>query len=176
MIIINFSGLQWFQSNLVTPSGTGKDRFYIMALTDIDGRTNGTVYDWYNAATNVTDPDVMESREIGTGKSNTITMIAKWNAKAYGIQNKCSTNKDIWGQIQTKTSKGWFVPSVKEWCAFAGELEITSTNYQSFGISASYWTSSLYGPSSIFTLPFDMGYVNFASPTAHYNARLSATF
>ena len=33
---------------VISPTGTGEERFYIMALTDIDGKTNGTEYDWWN--------------------------------------------------------------------------------------------------------------------------------
>ena len=113
---------------VISPTGTGEERFYIMALTDIDGKRNGTEYDWYNAAysTKISDWLTITSTEFGTGKTNTATMIAKWNAKAYGAQDTCSSHKDMWGQIQEQVSKGWFVPSRAEWAAFAGKFEISA--------------------------------------------------
>ena len=139
--------------DVISPTGTGKDRFYIMALTDIDGKRNGTYYDWYNAASNtasntgMSDYATTTSGDFGKGKSNTTTMIAKWNAKAYGDQDQCSSkHKDMWGQIQEKVNNGWFVPSRAEWSAFGGELGITLSNYGKFGLNDDYyWSSSQYG-------------------------------
>ncbi len=124
---------------------TGEFRFYMMALTDIDGKRNGTYYDWYHAAYDkgISDGSTITSGDFGTGKTNTATMIDKWNAKAYGAQDTCSDHKDMWGQIQEK-ERDWFVPSRAEWAAFAGELGITSSNYDDFGLSDYYWSSSLY--------------------------------
>ena len=111
--------------DVISPTGTGKDRFYIMALTDIDGKR--TYYDWYNAAFDqMNDYATTTSEDFGKGKSNTTTMISKWNAKAYGDQDQCSSgHKDMWGQIQEKVNNGWFVPSRAEWSAFGGELGIS---------------------------------------------------
>ena len=134
--------------DVITPTGTGKDRFYIMALTDIDGKRNGTYYDWYNAAyEEMSDYATTTSGDFEKGKSNTTTMISKWNATAYGAQNNCSDHKDMWGQIQEKVKNGWFVPSRAEWSAFGGELGISkdSSNekyYGNFGLSDGYWSSS----------------------------------
>ena len=36
--------------DVISPIGEGTERFYIMALKDVDGQQNGTEYDWYNAA------------------------------------------------------------------------------------------------------------------------------
>lgn len=121
-----------------------------MALTDIDGKRNGTYYDWYNAAYSkgMSDYATTTSGDFGKGKSNTTTMISKWNAKAYGDQDQCSSGyKDMWGQIQEKVNNGWFVPSRAEWSAFGGELGISkdSSNekyYGNFGLSYCYWSSS----------------------------------
>ena len=112
--------------DVISPTGTGKDRFYIMALTDIDGKRNGTFYDWYNAADGkMSDYAATTLGDFGIGKSNTTTMISKWNATAYGAQNNCSYHKDMWGQIQEEVKNGWFVPSRAEWAAFGGELGIS---------------------------------------------------
>ncbi len=132
--------------DVISPTGTGTERFYVMALTDIDGKRNGTYYDWYNAAyrKGMSDYATATSGNFGKGKSNTTTMISKWNAPAYGDQDNCSNHKDMWGQIQEKVNNGWFVPSRAEWAAFGGELGMTSSNYGNFGLSHCYWSSSQY--------------------------------
>ena len=162
---------------VISPTGTGEERFYIMALTDIDGKTNGTYYDWYHAAyvKGISDWSTITSTEFGTGKTNTATMIAKWNAKAYGDQDTDSRNKDMWGQIQTKVKDGWFVPSRAEWAAFAGELGISS-NYGNFGLSRSYWSSSLSNTYYAWDASFGNGcmYGNYINRTN--SVRLGATF
>ena len=146
---------------VISPTGTGEERFYIMALTDIDGKTNGTTYCWYYAAdsTKIEDYATVTSTGFGTGKTNTANMIEKWNKPAYGDQDACPESegghKDMWGQIQEQASKpapvskGWFVPSKEEWAAFVGELGISSNEsnekyYGKLGLSSSYWSSSLY--------------------------------
>ena len=169
--------------DVISPTGTGKDRFYIMALTDIDGKRNGTYYDWYNAAYGkMSDYATTTSGDFGKGKSNTTTMIAKWNAKAYGDQDQCSSkHKDMWGQIQEKVNNGWFVPSRAEWSAFGGELGISkdSSNekyYGNFGLSTYYWSSSQDGADSAWCAYFNLGYMNIYSVDNGIYVRMSATF
>ena len=164
--------------DVISPTGTGTERFYIMALTDIDGKRNGTYYDWYNAAYGqMSDYANTTSGDFGKGKSNTTTMIAKWNAKAYGDQDKCSSgHKDMWGQIQEKVNNGWFVPSRAEWSAFGGELGITSSNYGNFGLSRYYWSSSQYDTNNVWSANFGGGYMNNYGVNNVYYVRLSATF
>ena len=171
--------------DVISPTGIGKDRFYIMALTDIDGKRNGTYYDWYNAAYSkgMSDYATTTSGDFGKGKSNTTTMISKWNAKAYGDQDQCSSGyKDMWGQIQEKVNNGWFVPSRAEWSAFGGELGISkdSSNekyYGNFGLSTHYWSSSQYSAFYAWYANFYDGYMRSSSVNNHYFfVRLSATF
>ena len=131
--------------DVISPTGTGKDRFYIMALKDIT--KNGPLYDWYNAAYGkMRDYATTTSGDFGKGKSNTTTMISKWNLEKYGDKDKDSSHKDMWGQIQEEVNNGWFVPSRAEWSAFGGELGITLSNYGKFGLNDDYyWSSSQYG-------------------------------
>ena len=161
--------------DVISPTGTGKDRFYIMALTDIDA-----YYDWYYAAYDkMSDYATTTSGDFGKGKSNTTTMIAKWNAKAYGDQDKCPDgHKDMWGQIQEKVNNGWFVPSRAEWSAFGGELGISDDSssekyFEKFGLSGPYWSSSQYDAFSAWYVAGCMD--TFAVIYAGY-VRLSATF
>ena len=168
--------------DVISPTGTGKDRFYIMALTDIDGKRNGTYYDWYNAAYGkMSDYAATTSRDFGKGKSNTTTMITKWNAPAYGAQNNCSDHKDMWGQIQEEVKNGWFVPSRAEWSAFGGELGISkdSSNekyYGNFGLGNYYWSSSQSLASDAWIANFDYCYMSSYSVNSGFYVRLSATF
>ena len=163
--------------DVITPTGTGKDRFYIMALTDIDGKRNGTYYAWYNAAFGkMSDYATTTSGDFGKGKSNTTTMISKWNATAYGAQNNGSNHKDMWGQIQEEVKNGWFVPSRAEWSAFGGELEITSSNYGNFGLSDYYWSSSQDNAYGAWYARFDGGYMSGNGANGGNYVRLSATF
>ncbi len=158
---------------VISPTGTGEERFYIMALTDIDG-----TYDWYNAAysTKISDWSTITSEEFGTGKTNTATMIAKWNAKAYGDQDTCSDHKDMWGQIQTKVKDGWFVPSRAEWAAFAGKLGITSSNYENFDLSSYYWSSSICFTDGAWCAYFFKGSMGYGDFLSNGYVRLGATF
>ena len=168
--------------DVISPTGTGKDRFYIMALTDIDGKRNGTYYDWYNAAYGqMSDYATTTSEDFEKGKSNTTTMISKWNATAYGAKNNCSAHKDMWGQIQEKVNNGWFVPSRAEWLAFGGELGISedSSNekyYGNFGLSNSYWSSSQSSALGAWFASFNLGSMGFITVNSNYYVRLSATF
>ncbi|MFR8103660.1 MAG: type II secretion system protein [Clostridia bacterium] len=163
--------------DVLSPTGTGKDRFYIMALTDIDGKRNGTLYDWYNAAYgNMSDYATATSGDFGTGKANTNAMIAKWDAKAYGEQDQSTNNKDMWGQIKSQVANGWFVPSRAEWSAFAEELGITKENYANKGLSDDYWSSAQYDTFRAFNARFGRGYMDFGGVYNGGYVRLSATF
>ncbi len=161
--------------DVISPTGTGTKRFYIMALKDIT--ENGPTYDWYNAAYGqMNDYAETTSRDFGKGKSNTTTMISKWNAKAYGDQDKCSSHKDMWGQIKKEVNNGWFVPSKAEWSAFGGELGITSRNYGNFFLSTFYWSSSQGNTFNAEFPSFDYGCMLGTSVNNDHSVRLSATF
>lgn len=115
---------------VLSPSGSGKERFYIMALEDIDSKM---MYTWYASGFRNEMPDYSSatSPNFGSGKANTTTMINKWNNQAYGEQ----FDYDVWGKI---TNNSWFVPSRAEWAAFAGNLGVTKDNYSSLGLSSHY--------------------------------------
>ena len=135
-------------AEVLSPTGSGNSRFYIMALNDIDSER----CDWYHAACGkISDYTSLTSEDFGKGKSNTATMISKWNTEAYGNKNDCwQDHADLWGEIQTQVNNGWFVPSSKEWAAFNKQLGITKSNYESKGLSDWYWSSSLYGKADAF--------------------------
>ncbi|PST41044.1 hypothetical protein C7U55_05220 [Faecalibacillus faecis] len=159
-------------AEVLTPIGTGEDRFYIMSLNNLSG-----TYDWYNAAKgNMNDYTTTTSQEFGKGKDNTTTMISKWDSKAYGEQNTCADHKDIWGQIKTQANNGWFVPSRQEWAAFAGQLGIAKSNYSSKGLSGWYWSSSQYNPNVAYNIDLYNGYVSNDHVNGINYVRLATTF
>ena len=114
----------------VDPSGRGTERFYVMALSDVDSSTHQF---WSSGGTSV-----VTSTDFGTGESNTAAMKAKSGSSSY-----------LWGisAVQSGTwngSGGWYVPSRGEWSAFADQLDITTSNYSRKGLSNYYWSSSQY--------------------------------
>ena len=124
----NYSG-DFGENGVLKATGSGKDRFYVMALEDIDSNT----HTWYKnaASSGISDYNTITSESFGSGKTNTATMIAKWNSSAYGDQ----VDTDMWKAIQTQVNKGWFVPSKEEWSAFGSNLSIDSTNYVNYNLS-----------------------------------------
>ena len=153
---------------------SGIDRFYIMALSDIDSSS----YIWYgNAEGNILDYASITKTEFGEGKNNTQNIIGKWNAGTdggYGAQR----SNDMWGKIQNEVKKGWFVPSRDEWSAFGDGLKITSTNYYKVGLRYMNWSSSLYNESYAWYTFLDWGWVRNDGDLLMTNAyvRLSTTF
>ena len=124
---------------MLTATGTGADRFYVMALEDFSEE----YYCWYDGACNsaIKNYSTVTSKDFGTGKKNTATMIEKWNNSEYGEQNT-GTYDDMLGVIQNKVKEGWFVPSNGEWSAFGYNLE----KYQ--GLTKRYYYYSSYNESN----------------------------
>ena len=174
----------------------GNDRFYLMALKDValDGTStaekSSVYWAWYHKAYGNLDlsmntEDLNDFRE---GKSKTQTMITKWNEEAYGTKNGGSSHKDIWNIFKnTNNTTGivdgtkWFVPSIGEWIAFAGNLGVTRNNYVSLGLSNYYWSASQYNASNAYYVNFLSGFIYSHSVCSVYKAdgcsvRLSTTF
>ena len=157
--------------DVLSPTGSGAGRFYVMALSDIDANTH---YWYYNAYGIMGDYATATSGNFGTGKANTETMIAKWNNSSNGGYGEQNAN-DMWGLIQTEVANGWFVPSRGEWSAFAEELGRT-TNYTESGLSNWYWSSSQYGANFAYSADFNTKYIiNYYVNRDRY-VRLSTTF
>ena len=140
----------------VVEGSQGADRFYVMALSDIDSSTH-----MWNANGSM---NVVTQTGFGTGKSNTAAVMEQYTG-------------DLWGLIGTQVAQGWFVPSKEEWSAFAEELGINSSNYSStFGLSTDYWSSSQSNTNYAWFAHFNNGYmlINFVNYINY--VRLSATF
>ena len=156
------------ENYVITPKKgtTGNERFYIMALDDID---NSQHY-WYKSAyENMT---IDTSVDFEKGKENTQTMISQWNSNKYPPQD----SNDMWGLIQTQVNGGWFVPSKAEWAAFAEELGITKDNYVNHNLSYWYWSSSQSGTSHAWYADFLNGSMHGNSVNLNGYVRLAATF
>ncbi len=139
-----FNG-KWTQPVITTVQGsTGANRFYVMALEDINP---GSTYYWYYNSKGKLDNTVSNTtNDFGQGKTYTKTMISKWNNSAYGSKN----NNDMWGVIQSKVgdinNPTWFIPSKTEWAAFGdmiySKLKVTASNYTQYNFKDYYWTST----------------------------------
>ncbi|RHP65335.1 DUF1566 domain-containing protein [Coprobacillus sp. OF03-2AA] len=158
------------EQEMLTPILDGEDRFYIMALNDV-GKNE---HCWYYKASfkGMLDYEKATSETFGSGKQNTLNMIEKWNKGNYGTQN----SDDMWRLIQKQVDDGWFVPSIDEWAAFAGQLGITKSNYSSKGLSGWYWSSSQYNTNNAYYVNLFDGLVNINYVNSPNYVRLSATF
>ena len=162
----------------VDPSGSGTERFYVMALSDVDSSKHCWYYSAYSYG--MSDYASQTSTAFGRGEQNTINMIAKWNSSGYGSQNGNSSYPDMWGlsAVNSRTwngSSGWYIPSRDEWAGFIGELNIDSGNY--YGLSYIYWSSSQSSTGSSWNANFNYG--SFSSGNSvHVNiyVRLGTTF
>ena len=157
---------------------TGEFRFYMMALNDIDENE----YEWYDKAySGISNTAVVTSTDFGTGKTNTTTMMEKWENKEFGNKNTGSS-PDLWGQIKTQVANGWFVPSRDEWSAFADALGVSADRsspkyYENLKLSMHYWSSSQQGARNAWNANLDVGYMECMSDVNwNRNVRLSIFF
>ncbi len=149
---------------------TGNDRFYVMALDDVNADER---YYWYNNAIDyeiwretgigkMDDYETTTSINFGEGKTNTENMLTKWNTEAYGTKMTTKgglyNRIDMWSVIPTGSK--WFVPSSAEWAAFAGNLNINKDNYGDYGLSQDYWSSSQKNDCYVWAATFDASYRN----------------
>ena len=158
---------------LTVSNSSGNERFYVMALDNVD-----STHCWYyRAKGNMSDYRTATSGSFGSGKQNTKNMIAKWNSNAYGLQY----SNDMWGlsAVQSETwngSSGWYVPSHNEWSAFGNQLGITTSNYGDKGLSDCYWSSSQYDGHRAWSVYFYYGYMDGITVPNSEFVRLGTTF
>lgn len=150
-------------------SSGNEDRFYVMALSDIDSNYH---YWYYSAYGKINDYSTLTSVEFGTGRQNTQNIMNKWNSSSYGTKN----SNDLWGLIQEEVNKGWFVPSRGELAAYIMELNISTLKYYEY-MSSVTASSSLASPSTAWNAHWGYqsmagGYINGSA----FYVRLSTTF
>ena len=167
--------------NLIAPikGTTGKDRFYVMALEDLD---NDSHYWYYNAYGKLDNYISTSTNDFGKGKENTNTMIQAYEDGKYGEAYTSGTYTDLWGleTLKNKVSEGWFVPSKSEWAAF-GDMAttksgLTTGNYSTYGLNDWYWSSSQYSTHSAYFATFLDGCIDGGRVDGSHSVRLSATF
>ena len=158
-------------TEVLTPTGNGAERFYIMALQDV----NSDLHDWYNSAKTNHNYQIITSPDFGTGRQNTLNMIDNWNNEDFGKQNACEDHTDMWNEIQEQANNGWFVPSKQEWAVFAQNIGITDSNYSSKGLSSWYWSSS-QNRGSVYLINLYRAYL-INCPSSYFSyVRLATTF
>ena len=162
------------KQEVLAPILDGIDRFYIMALEDVDKHCvdEHWCHHWYANVSDMKDFAITTAMDFGSGQKNTLNMIEKWNKEDYGAQD----SDDMWSLIQKQVDDGWFMPSRGEWTAFAGQLDITKSNYSSKGLSGWYWSSSQSGTNSAYYISLDYGYVYDYYVNSTNCVRLAATF
>ena len=134
------------EQEMLTPILDGFERFYIMALEDVDEDT----FYFYKMSSKEKFEYQTEDIKFGTGKKNTTRLMNSWNGEKYGPKHP----RDIWGCAKKDIQNGWFIPSIDEWCAFADQLDINSENFEKKGMKDDYFSSSQYNNFSYFSLSF----------------------
>ena len=148
-------------------SGTiDNDRFYVMALSDLSSST----CNWYKNAS-IPNPNVV-TWAFGKGKENLVDITKAWNNSKYGKQD----DNDLWGIIQTYAADGWFVPSKSEWVAFLSEFIKPYENFNKYGLSQSYWSSSNNGSKAAFVIKTNSYYIDDQSFSGESYVRLATMF
>ncbi len=150
------SGFGEYKKEMIkVADNNGTERFYVMALEDIN---KGTSYTWYKSKEGSLPNDKKvegTENDFVQGKTNTEYWIDKWNKD----EDDGKDNNDIWKIVQdngelTKYGKDWFVPSKSEWSAFGymccNKIGMSGDNYSSYGLGDAYWTSSMLSSYSAF--------------------------
>ena len=163
---------------LTVLNSSGNERFYVMALDDVDTKTHCWYYSAYDYG--MSDWQSQTSTSFGSGKQNTKNMIAKWNSSAYG-QKMSGSYPDMWGLSAVQSgiwngSSGWYVSSREEWAAFGDQLGITTNNYGNKGLKNYYWSSSQGNTSNAWDANFSGGYMDNIRVRNTSYVRLGATF
>ena len=157
------------EQEMLIPILDGEDRFYIMALKDVDEHW---CHHWYANVSDMKDFAITTAMDFGSGQKNTLNMVEKWNKEDYGAQD----SDDMWSLIQEQVNDGWFIPSIDEWCAFTEQLGITESNHSSKGLLGWYWSSSQYNASNAYYVNVYDGLVNINYVNSNNSVRLAATF
>lgn len=157
------------EQEMLMPIFDGEDRFYIMALEDIDKHW---CHHWYANVSDMNDFAITTAMDFGSGRQNTLNMMKKWTNEEYGKKKQ----DDLWNKVKIQVQNGWFIPSIDEWCAFTEQIGITESNYSSKGLSGWYWTSSQYNTTTAYLMNLNYGCVSTINVDYSNYVRLAATF
>lgn len=117
-----------------------QDRFYVMALNDIDNKVNGARYSyWYGMNGNFNIP-------YGTvgGEAISDYFMSLWNEIPPKYEHNAGDFLDVWGQITAQYDRGWFIPGMQQWAAFGDAFGVTKSVRGAFGLSDFYWSADRY--------------------------------
>lgn len=167
-------------------NSTGEDRFYVMALEDLDSDSHTW---WYGTTALDSNYDSSYStRDFGKGKENTGRLIDEWSENTDETKDDGSSTV-LWGldSLIKKYKEGWFVPSKDEWAAFAGNLDISTDadELTSLGLYntelykyGTYWSSSQYvaTSTSAWNIYLNYGYLGTLPIANVQSVRLSTTY
>ena len=149
--VAKFGEQKWIKAQSGT---TGKNRFYVMALKDIDTNKHywyKNAYE-YNQITRITSYQMgIDENNKAVGRTNTENIMAVYNKETndggWGLKAEGQKYTDMFDVIKTKydSSVGWFVPSAREWACFSGAVingKYVKRRYKELGLSDYYWSSS----------------------------------
>lgn len=134
------------EQEMLIPILDGFERFYIMALEDVDKDT----FYFYKMSSKEKFEFQTEDIKFSTGKKNTKHLMNCWDGERFGPKHP----RDIWGCAKKDIQNGWFIPSIDEWCAFADQLDINSENFEKKGMKDDYFSSSQYNDFAYSSLSF----------------------
>ena len=107
------------------------------------GGTNYTIStvtglkEYYISQTNYNGPfgtkNVLSARGSGNARFNVMALSDYNNSSTYAFAN-----------AQSITSGEWKTPTIATWSTFAGQLEITDSNYGEYGLERIYWSSTAF--------------------------------
>ena len=107
------------------------------------GGTNYTIStvtglkEYYISQTNYNGPfgtkNVLSARGSGNARFNVMALSDYNNSSTYAFAN-----------AQSITSGEWKTPTIATWSTFAGQLEITNSNYGEYGLERIYWSSTAF--------------------------------
>ena len=107
------------------------------------GGTNYTIStvtglkEYYISQTNYNGPfgtkNVLSARGSGNARFNVMALSNYNNSSTYAFAN-----------AQSITSGEWKTPTIATWSTFAGQLEITNSNYGEYGLERIYWSSTAF--------------------------------
>ena len=178
-------GEQWTKPVLKKIDGSeGADRFYVMALEDIDNEEH---YWWKDAYGKLDSTYIVEETAIDftkdnskpTGLVNTERMMECYKNGEINGTTVLKDDNDMWGLIQNEVDRGWFVPSISEWAAFGSfaydKLGVEG-NYPEYGLSAWYWSSTVNLTCYAYCAYFGTGFISYGDVNLTCSVRLSTTF
>ena len=150
---------------------SGNNRFYIMALEDLNPLIG---YTWYkNLSVALIDTVSLSQNDFGMGESNTTKIYSLWKAETYASQN----NLDIWIDMEDKVNSGWFLPTKTEWEALGAAFNIDNSNCSKYGLNNWYWTSSLNSGNYAYYIDLENQFIGVSNVDDNSNyVRLSRKF